>query len=57
MVDLLLLLMLMSLLLFAVAVAVASAVAVAGCHSAVLCPAESYNLHATTRQSLGVPQA
>ena len=50
-----LLLMLMSLLLFAVAVA--SAVAVAGCHSAVLCPAESYNLHATTRQSLGVPQA
>ena len=33
------------------------AVAVAGCHSVILCPAESYNLHATTQQSLDIPEA
>ena len=40
----------------AVAIAIAVAVAVAECRSAILCPAESYNLHATAQQSLDIPE-
>jgi len=41
----------------AIAVAIAVAFALAECCSAILCPAESYNPHATTQQSLDIPEA